>query len=151
MLSNVVARIHQMWSVAFGVIQEKENAGESVGPVLSTTQLQEVGRLLEEHLSMELADISNLFGIHKDQHSQLVQQLLAFLIMTLQKNKNTVIVNLHELILQPGSLTSLIGIQTESSPQSPEVLPQSQHPHTSRVPTQKKHGSVLHLLQSFQT
>ena len=132
-----------MWSVAFGLIQEKKNAGESVGPVLSTTQLLEVGQLFEELLSMYmvLADISNLFGIHSDQHSQLVQQLLVYFpVMTLQKNKNTVIVNLHELIMQPSSLTSLIGIQTDLSRQSPEVLPQPQHPHTSCVPTQKKRG-----------
>ena len=110
--------------------------------MLSTTQLLQVGQLLEEHLSMELTDISDLLGIHKDKHSQLVQQLLVcFPIMTLQKNKNTVIVNLHELIMQPGSLTSLIGIQTDSLPQSPEVLPQPQHPHTSCVPKQKKRGS----------
>lgn len=80
--------------------------GSPVGPVLSTSQLLQVGKLLEEHLSMELDDITDLFDIDDGQHSQLVQQLLIYFpVMTLQGSKCTVIVNLHELIDHATRLT----------------------------------------------
>ena len=129
------------WSDAFGLIQDNENAGKSVGPGLSTRELLQVGQILEEHLSMELADIADMFGVPNDGHAQLVLQFLVrFPIMTLQKSKNIVIVNLHELIMQPGSLTTLIGIQSHPQPPSTATVSKPQPSQTSCARTQMNRG-----------
>ena len=101
---------------------------------------------------MEIDDIASLFSIDKSQHSQLIEQLLVYFpVMNLRENNHTVIVNLHELIMQPGTLTSLVGIQTQS-PSPPEPLSQPQPPtlpvslHSTNVVV-----VVLHLFLSYQT
>ena len=109
-----------------------------------------VGQLLEEQLFMEIDDIASLFSIDKSQHSQLIDELLVYFpVVILRENKHTVIVNLHELIMLSGMLTSSVGHShhlhwSQCRSHSLLTLPMSLHSTNVVV-------VVLHLFPSYQT
>ena len=106
-----------MVSDAVETLIQMENCGIiKIGGALSYFQLNNIASLIQSELALLLTDLADFCEVHE---SKILDQLLLhFPVMAITKEKQTLLINLHELMLQPSTFMSLFDLFGTSSSQS---------------------------------
>lgn len=102
------------WNEVVESLLERENLGNETAGPLSLSQLKEAASLMESELALLANDLIDVFHIDKQTRIQ-DQFLLHFPVMSVEKDNIVIFINLHELILQPSTFTSLFELFGSSS------------------------------------
>lgn len=103
------------WQEEFLKLDSDQNSGStSQRAPLSSVQLVEIGKDLEQNVSFSAEQIRLSYNIDPKLMKEVLHQLIfTFPVRWLHSPDNDVIVNLHELLLLAGVLDSLLSIHTE--------------------------------------
>ena len=90
------------WCDVMESLVQRENSGIEIAGPLSLSQLKNIAYLIESELAILLDDLADL--CHTEQKSGIRDQILInFPVMSLEKANVTILVNPHELVLQPST------------------------------------------------
>ena len=104
----------QSWSDAVEALIQKETCGiVKIGGALSYAQLNNIASLMQSELALLLTDLADFCEIHE---SKIVDQILLHLLVAITKEKQTILINLRELMLQLFGTSSSQNLQLSDNP-----------------------------------
>lgn len=133
------------WQDAFHNLCDIENSGHvaSVHAPLSLLQLIEVGKVLEESISLFTKEILPKYSISSDLVKDVCTQLIKYFpVWWLHSSSEDAVINVHEFLLLPGSLESLLCINME-----PPVCTTTRQRRRKSIPSDRSPVSKTHHLK----